>query len=422
MNSVQQDKTVAIQVSEGMSCLNRSLGKYLGNREIRRSGTTPEQAPPIPTFAQVNMPPPEGEQHAKAFQSGGSPFLEPLCALILFDSQPPGFNSQFWYCYSKSAWATTKLHRLDLDLIGKHYSLLYETSLQAKLLAFLFHPLRFQTNCAAQSVPQINCDGKKCSRHDFTKFSPCRYFDFTDSVQKQYEAGAFEPVNHEDRAFEAWLTSPETQAWLATDAVPPHPSQSAPSFMAPPRLFPPSPLLPPHPLNVSRGCLAPSAASVTAMVRHNASPRAPQNSYTLGPAAASSSSLPTTPSSSVPANRVDPKAEVWWWSENGQGAEVFDISVPHFPFFHPKDSTALVKFVGSQADVLDYAYWSGTRWTRTDIAVTVTGKTPLYLRSLNVSNCIDGPVAPVTPAKRKLSVVAGRSNSPSPQPSSQDHR
>ncbi|KAJ7675966.1 hypothetical protein DFH06DRAFT_1318106 [Mycena polygramma] len=299
-----------------------------------------------------------------------------------------------------------------------------------------------------------------CSRHDFTKFSPCRYFDFTDSVQKQYEAGAFEPVDHEDRAFEAWLTSPETQAWLATDAVPPHPSQSAPSFMAPPRLFPhlrfllpPSPLLPPHPLNVSRGCLAPSAASVTAQC-----PRAPQNSYTLGPAAASSSSLPTTPSSSVPANRVDPKAvmidpcwgaklaagdysianpliqtaaykkshahrqEVWWWSENGQGAEVFDISVPHFPFFHPKDSTALVKFVGSQADVLDYAYWSGTRWTRTDIAVTVTGKTPLYLRSLNVSNCIDGPVAPVTPAKRKLSVVAGWSNSPSPQPSSQDHR
>ncbi|KAJ7640111.1 hypothetical protein B0H17DRAFT_1149114 [Mycena rosella] len=61
---------------------------------------------------------------------------------------------------------------------------------------------------------------------------------------------------------------------------------------------------------------------------------------------------------------------------------------------------------------LNFAFWSGTKWMRTDSAVTVQAGCPLYLRSSDVTVCLEGPVPLV---KRKLSIPSGPSDHPSAQ-------
>ncbi|KAJ7492054.1 hypothetical protein FB451DRAFT_1165233 [Mycena latifolia] len=103
--------------------------------------------------------------------------------------------------------------------------------------------------------------------------------------------------------------------------------------------------------------------------------------------------------------------EVYWWAKNNEPAEAFSVSVASFPFFHPKDSAPIVAFVGD-TNTRNYAYWAGTRWMRTDSAVTVKAGSTLYLRSADVTICPDGPVASI---KRKLSFSLDPPDTPSPQ-------
>ncbi|KAJ6563800.1 hypothetical protein B0H19DRAFT_1067416 [Mycena capillaripes] len=97
-------------------------------------------------------------------------------------------------------------------------------------------------------------------------------------------------------------------------------------------------------------------------------------------------------------------------------AESFIVQAAGFPLFHPKDCPAVVDFLGGEVKVQTYAYWSGTVWIRTDLPVTIKANTPLYLRSTNVTVCLNGPTtsAPTTSTKRKHSLTVADS-SPSPQ-------
>ncbi|KAJ6495426.1 hypothetical protein C8R45DRAFT_927332 [Mycena sanguinolenta] len=92
--------------------------------------------------------------------------------------------------------------------------------------------------------------------------------------------------------------------------------------------------------------------------------------------------------------------EVHWWHQDREAAEVFIVQAPGFPHFHPKDCLAITDFLGGEVKAQMFAYWSGQHWIRTDLPVTVKYNTPLYLRSSNVTHCVDGPTAT---AKCKLS-------------------
>ncbi|KAJ7773366.1 hypothetical protein B0H16DRAFT_147577 [Mycena metata] len=101
--------------------------------------------------------------------------------------------------------------------------------------------------------------------------------------------------------------------------------------------------------------------------------------------------------------------DVHWWATNEDPAEVFRVSAVNFPFFHPKDSTAIVSFVSDDAKINNFSYWDGGRWLRTDVPVPVKPNTALYLRASNVTVCVDGPTL-----KRKISLPI-LDDSPSPQ-------
>jgi hypothetical protein len=98
--------------------------------------------------------------------------------------------------------------------------------------------------------------------------------------------------------------------------------------------------------------------------------------------------------------------------QDGEEAELFSVIASHFPLFHPRDSPPIVAFVG-EVNTHSYVYWNGSKWMRTDAPVTVKARTPLFLRSHNVTVCLNGPS--VSPAKRKLSFSLETPESPSPQ-------
>ncbi|KAJ7779534.1 hypothetical protein B0H14DRAFT_325233 [Mycena olivaceomarginata] len=104
--------------------------------------------------------------------------------------------------------------------------------------------------------------------------------------------------------------------------------------------------------------------------------------------------------------------EVHWFFKDGEEAELFSVIASHFPLFHPRDSPPIVAFVG-EVNTHSYVYWNGSKWMRTDAPVTVKARTPLFLRSHNVTVCLNGPS--VSPAKRKLSFSLETPESPSPQ-------
>ncbi|KAJ7778062.1 hypothetical protein B0H14DRAFT_2963189 [Mycena olivaceomarginata] len=104
--------------------------------------------------------------------------------------------------------------------------------------------------------------------------------------------------------------------------------------------------------------------------------------------------------------------EVHWFFKDGEEAELFSVITSHFPLFHPRDSPPIVAFVG-EVNTHSYVYWNGSKWMRTDAPVTVKARTPLFLRSHNVTVCLNG--LSVSPAKRKLSFSLETPESPSPQ-------
>ncbi|KAJ7258940.1 hypothetical protein C8J57DRAFT_1233931 [Mycena rebaudengoi] len=103
--------------------------------------------------------------------------------------------------------------------------------------------------------------------------------------------------------------------------------------------------------------------------------------------------------------------EARWWNQNDQPAEAFRCAVPLFPWFHPKDTAAIVAFAGLDR-CQNYAYWTGTYWMRTDGAMQIKANSILFLRAHDVTFCLDGPVPKTSPQKRRLSSAADGNPSP----------
>ncbi|KAJ7126633.1 hypothetical protein C8R43DRAFT_958109 [Mycena crocata] len=71
-------------------------------------------------------------------------------------------------------------------------------------------------------------------------------------------------------------------------------------------------------------------------------------------------------------------------------AEILNVFAPHFPQFWPKHSDAIKDLVGLEKTLI-YYYWVDSYWVHTDGPVTVRQNTTLYLRSKDVTDCLDGP-------------------------------
>jgi hypothetical protein len=98
--------------------------------------------------------------------------------------------------------------------------------------------------------------------------------------------------------------------------------------------------------------------------------------------------------------------------QDGEEAELFSVVTSHFPLFHPHDSPPIIAFVG-EVNTHSYVYWNRLKWMCTDAPVTVKAHTLLFLRSHNVTVCLNGPS--VSPVKCKLSCSLETPESPSPQ-------
>ncbi|KAJ7721965.1 hypothetical protein DFH07DRAFT_783990 [Mycena maculata] len=254
-----------------------------------------------------------------------------------------------------------------------------------------------------------------CAHNDFTKDALCSYFYWNDTVQLQFEGRA---PNTESRA-------PQSS------------SQSSP-FTATPTFTSPNPrgrrqsTLPctsnqcrrigsghtpqaRHSACVQQFCKSCCLATSTdcPAPQHNRTTRLVVNSVTVatGPSSStnpSPSHLPLVPAKAY-ACMIDPSyanklvdrdfevnnvvnlaatykkvqgqmVEVSWWFKNGEAAENFYVIAIHFPYFHPKDSAPIVKFVG-EANTLIYSYWTGSKWMRTDAAIPVKAGLPVFILS-----------------------------------------
>ncbi|KAJ7708805.1 hypothetical protein B0H17DRAFT_1124606 [Mycena rosella] len=91
--------------------------------------------------------------------------------------------------------------------------------------------------------------------------------------------------------------------------------------------------------------------------------------------------------------------KIQWWTEDND-AETLVVTAPLFPMFLPKDCPAIVGLVGLDK-CTTYAYWDGNIWIRTDLPIELKANTTVFLWSLHVKLCDDGPS--VTRVKRRLS-------------------
>ncbi|KAF7367566.1 hypothetical protein MSAN_00819700 [Mycena sanguinolenta] len=287
-----------------------------------------------------------------------------------------------------------------------------------------------------------------CSRNNFTDNALCRYFYFTDTVQRLYEEGAFGVDEEISRSHLAMSSMPQQTPALSSIASPHKTKNRQPCSNVPCR----------HSRNTTciqsfcKACCLSTNQQCSAP-QHTRPNKVTRNSFTVGalptfsPTAispmASPSSVPSTPTPASTGARayarpIDPayaaklvngdftihnpahqltiykraqtkSLEVHWWHQDGEAAEVFVVQAPGFPHFHPKDCLVITDFLGGEAKAQTFAYWSGQQWVRTDLPVTVKINTPLYLRSSNVTHCIGGPTSGT---KRKLSITAANSNSP----------
>ncbi|KAJ6494509.1 hypothetical protein C8R45DRAFT_927688 [Mycena sanguinolenta] len=86
-----------------------------------------------------------------------------------------------------------------------------------------------------------------------------------------------------------------------------------------------------------------------------------------------------------------------WWLQDNTESIALAVSVPTYPYFHPKDCALITALIGQES--LTYGYWDGLRWITTNVPMEIkSSSTPLYLRSAHVKTCSGGPTA-----KRRLS-------------------
>ncbi|KAJ7739050.1 hypothetical protein DFH07DRAFT_778844 [Mycena maculata] len=285
-----------------------------------------------------------------------------------------------------------------------------------------------------------------CAHNDFTKDALCSYFYWNDTVQLQFEGRAPNTESH----------APQSS------------SRSSP-FTATPTFASPSPrgrrqsTLPctsnqcrrigsghtpqaRHSACVQQFCKSCCLATSTdcSAPQHNRTTRLVVNLVTVatGPSSStnpSPSHLPLVPAKAY-ARMIDPSyanklvdrdfevnnvvnlaaaykkvqgqmVEVSWWFKNGEAAENFYVITIHFPYFHPKDSAPIVKFVG-EANTLIYSYWTGSKWMRTDAAIPVKAGLPVFMRSADVTDCLDGPTAVASKRPRSFSSESQRTPTP----------
>ncbi|KAJ6513120.1 hypothetical protein C8R45DRAFT_1068176, partial [Mycena sanguinolenta] len=86
----------------------------------------------------------------------------------------------------------------------------------------------------------------------------------------------------------------------------------------------------------------------------------------------------------------------WWFQDDTEPLSLV-VSVPTYPYFHPKDCKAITDLVGLDRCSV-FGYWDKSRWIITDAPIEIKSNSTLNLRSSHVKTCLNGPTA-----KRRLS-------------------
>ncbi|KAJ7785285.1 hypothetical protein DFH07DRAFT_763880 [Mycena maculata] len=189
-----------------------------------------------------------------------------------------------------------------------------------------------------------------CAHNDFTKDALCSYFYWNDTVQLQFEGRA-----------------PNTES-----CAPQSSSRSSP-FTATPTFTSPSP----------RGRRQSTLPSTGPSSSTNPSPsHLPEKAYArmIDPSYANKLVDRDFEVNNVVNLAATYKKVQGQMVENGEVAENFYVIAIHFPYFHPKDSAPIVKFVG-EANTLIYSYWTGSKWMRTDATIPVKAGLPVFILS-----------------------------------------
>ncbi|KAJ7323241.1 hypothetical protein DFH08DRAFT_817814 [Mycena albidolilacea] len=95
-----------------------------------------------------------------------------------------------------------------------------------------------------------------------------------------------------------------------------------------------------------------------------------------------------------PSKQTDPNStptlEVHLWLQNNQEAVVLAPTVTG-RLFHPKDSDLILSLIAPKSCAA-YDYWAKDKWIHTDGPIEIQDRiTPLYLRLLDVTECMGGP-------------------------------
>ncbi|KAJ6447801.1 hypothetical protein DFH09DRAFT_1118950 [Mycena vulgaris] len=247
-----------------------------------------------------------------------------------------------------------------------------------------------------------------CARHDFTPESSCDYFYFNDTVQRQFEGSDSSP---ESSSLLHFSSSPASRSSPVTPQA--SGTRQPPHHNGPDRVVLNSFTVSGQPLSSPTTSVpSGSSPSVISVVPTKAYARPVDPSYATkvgtGTFEINSASNQAAAYKKARAHTI----EAHWWAKDHEPAEVFSVHAPHFPLFHPQHCSPMINFVG-EANTRNYAYWSDTRWMRTDGPVPVKIGTPLYLKSCDVTVCVDGPVVATT--KRKLSLSFETPETPSSQ-------
>ncbi|KAJ7691273.1 hypothetical protein B0H17DRAFT_1133803 [Mycena rosella] len=273
-----------------------------------------------------------------------------------------------------------------------------------------------------------------CARHDFTANAGCKFFLWNDTMENRFEGPVTlpsDPQSSPDRS-SSLLTLLATL--LCTSSSPRKPREPCSNTMANchsdrngacMQLF------------CKLCCVASSV--VCKAPSHNEAARYVINSFTVRTPTTSGSpsplpallalvlATPTTPTTTTPltltrpyARPVDPSyatklqaggfqlnganqaaaykkakaqtVEAFWW------AKVCDA----LRFYLLLNRFTLDRPLIGEMNTRNFSFWDGQWWKLTDAAVTVRIGIPVYLRSCDVTVCLDGPTAPM---KRKHSLV-----------------
>ncbi|KAJ7172105.1 hypothetical protein C8R46DRAFT_1032221 [Mycena filopes] len=96
------------------------------------------------------------------------------------------------------------------------------------------------------------------------------------------------------------------------------------------------------------------------------------------------------------------------WVQNDKPGIGLAVSVPHFPWFHPKDCEPILLLAAPDTCV-SYSYWDTKEWILTNTALEIKGGTEiLFLRLSHITDCLDGPRC----LKRRVSDASNTTPSP----------